>query len=164
MYDRWIALASAEAAPWNERAALAASWLNGVSSVLDLGCGTMILENYLQRNVEYIPSDLTSRDERTIICDYNNQSPPLTSAEAVTCLGLLEYLYDPIKLLVTLRPYKRLIISYCITDAPIPLEPRRSHGWVNDLDRAAVESLLRQAGWVIERSAMVDNVHCDIPQ
>ena len=159
VHERWEALGDSESSGWNARAALAAEWLSSHKSILDLGCGTMILEKYLDKNNKYIPSDVVKRDSRTIVIDYNLDTPPITPATGVACLGVIEYLYSPTLMLKKLSEnYKACAISYCITDAPQPLEPRRAHAWVNDFSHSEFEDLVLTSGWLIGRSQPIDNV------
>jgi hypothetical protein len=156
--ERWTALGKPETDNWDGRASLAAEWLATETSVLDLGCGTMNLERYLPGS-RYYPSDVVARDDRTIVADYNVQSPPKTDARAVACLGLLEYLYDPLSFMHALSAqYPLCVVSYCMTDAPKPLEPRRSHGWVNDFDRPGIETIFEMAEWDVDAFRMVDDI------
>lgn len=145
---RWRALTDAEAHGWRSRAAIAASMLGKVQSVLDLGCGTMALREFLDPGVIYIPSDIVSRCPGTIVCDYNKEEPPHVEVEAVACLGLLEYLFEPGALLHALKQ-PRAVVSYCPCDAPSPMQGRRSHGWVNDYSTETMCALFGQAGWNI---------------
>lgn len=157
--ERWSALAAPEAEGWNPRAAMAAAWLADQPGVLDLGCGLMTLERHLRRDQSYAPSDVVRRDARTLVCDLNREPPPRVDAPAVACLGVLEYLHDPLSLLSALAQAHRVcVVSYCVTDAPAPLDARRAHAWVNDLDTRGVEALFTQAGWSIERTEMVDGL------
>ena len=149
--ERWNELGSAESEPWNQRAAAAAELLGPQSAVLDLGCGTMILERYLSHGTRYLPSDITARDDRTLVCDLNQAPPPVVAASALACLGVLEYLFDPLAVMTSLAEnYPAAVISYCNIDVAQPLEPRRAHAWVNDFDRAGLEILLKEAGWTID--------------
>lgn len=160
LHERWAALGNLEAAAWSERAAMAAEYLKGSSAIVDLGCGTMILERYLRREgIRYLPVDVCKRDDRTIVCDFNIDPVPATSAEAAACLGLLEYLYDVPAFMKALHGlYKTCVVSYCITDAPEPLQPRKSHAWVNDFDRVSMTAILEDAGWRVEWWQPVDKI------
>lgn len=152
--ERWNALEDAESEPWNTRAAAAAEWLSGETGLLDLGCGTMVLERHLAPHIAYWPSDVAARDDRTIVCDLNREPPPRLPASAVACLGVLEYLLDPLDVMRRLgQSYRTAVVSYCTTDSPAPLAPRRAHAWVNDYDRASIEKLFGDAGWAIDAFA-----------
>jgi hypothetical protein len=156
--ERWAALAPPEAASWDKRAAVAATWLADVDSVLDLGCGLMTLEGYLKPGITYYPSDVIPRDHRTLVYDYNEQLPLPVQPDAVACLGLLTYLFDPAGLLSAISIYSTAVISYCITDAPDAPYQRRANGWVNDFDRATMERMFAEAGWRIARTEMIDGM------
>ena len=157
--ERWEALGPDEAFGWNPRAAAAARLLADQTSVADLGCGTMLLEKYLDPTVRYLPIDIVSRDPQTIVCDFNKEVCPRTDAEAAAVLGLLEYLHFPEDFLANLADqYSVAVISYCIADAPKPLLPRRSHAWVNDYTSKQLEEVFKGAGWEIHQTEMVDEV------
>ncbi|NEU14308.1 hypothetical protein G3T14_19565 [Methylobacterium sp. BTF04] len=157
--ERWIALAAPEGEPWSARAALAAEILADELAVVDLGCGTMTLERYLSKTTAYHPVDVVARDTRTIVCDVNAEPPPSIDAQAVVCLGLLEYVLDPAHLMRELsQKYSVCVISYCISDAVKPLsEPRRAHAWFNDFTQNEVETLFTHTGWVIVHTQAIDN-------
>ncbi|WP_292051712.1 MULTISPECIES: hypothetical protein [unclassified Brevundimonas] len=152
--SRWEALADEEANPWTPRSARAARLLGPVTSLLDVGCGTMGLEKLVQAQT-YIPSDIVARDERTIVRDYNRDGPPPVAVEAVAVLGVLEYLLDPEAFMRDLNA-SRAVVTYCPIDAPHPLEPRRSHAWVSDMDHATVVGMFSRAGWTIVSEEALD--------
>ncbi len=156
---RWEALGTKEASSWSARAATATAWLSDQAGVLDLGCGTMSLERYLRPEQLYFPSDVVRRDDRTILCDLNQTSPPIVEVPAVACLGLLEYLRSPENLLKMLaRLYVRAVITYCVIDSPQPLEPRRAHAWVNDFNQRDLEKTIAASGWAIVRNEALDSI------
>jgi hypothetical protein len=115
--DRW---SNRESFPpqWAYRASLAAQMIAAHSRVLDIGAGAMDLEKVLPEGCEYQPSDLVSRDERTIVCDLNKgEFPQGAAADVVTVLGVLEYITEPLELLRKVRALNRpLVCSYSITD------------------------------------------------
>jgi hypothetical protein len=157
LIERWAALESDEAEPWSKRAALAAEFLQFADAVADLGCGTMALERCLRDGTRYVPIDVCRRDDRTIVCDLNVDPVPATGVEAAACLGLLEYLYAVPSFMREVRGlYPACVASYCVTDAPEPLLPRKSHAWVNDYDRASLTGTFESAGWRVERCEAVD--------
>jgi hypothetical protein len=157
--ERWTALARPEADAWEGRASRAGAWLEGHAAVVDLGCGTMLLERHLAPGVRYHPVDIVRRDQRTTVCDLNGAPAPSFDASAVACLGLLEYLFDPAAVLRQLAAaYTVCVISYCPTDAPSPLMPRRAHGWVNDYSKAGIEAVFLQAAWRVVACEALDGV------
>ena len=150
LVERWIALANIESSRWNRRAAMAATYLRGQSSVDDIGCGTMILRSHLQSSQKYLPLDVIPRDAFTVVCDLNNKMPPATGAKAAAMLGVIEYLHDPSSVLLHLsNQYEVLLVSYCFTDGPGAPANRREHGWVNDHRKGEIEELFRDSGWSI---------------
>ena len=157
--ERWSVLADPEANRWTLRAALAADWLVDKSGVADLGCGTMNLERHLSPDKAYVPIDVVARDARTIVCDFNQETPPPTSASAAACLGLLEYLHKPYDFMTILSgQYRLAVVSYSVTDAPEASRNRREHAWVNDFDTEGMEALFRETGWTITGCRWIDGV------
>ncbi|WP_176086423.1 glycosyltransferase [Martelella sp. HB161492] len=163
LVERWKMLGTANldkegTQPWSERSAKAADYLSEAKSVTDFGCGTMPLKQFLKSDQRYTPVDIVSRDAQTIVCDFNVDEPPVTGTEAAVCLGLLEYLHDPLAFLKFVSEHHRLVVlSYCTTDSPIPLEPRLAHAWVNALSQAEIEALFAEAGLQIVTSEQIDN-------
>lgn len=145
--QRWEDPRQLEAA-WNERARLACAFIGRGATVLDLGCGAMALEQFLPSGCRYVPCDLSSRDDRTIVCDFNaGEFPADVACDIVTVLGVLEYLFDPPAFLAKLRALNRpVVMSYWIADGAGPAD-RRSNGWVNDLTRSQLMQMLEAAGF-----------------
>ncbi|MBW9064489.1 hypothetical protein JNB71_14265 [Rhizobium herbae] len=134
-------------ASWSERAKIVAALVSPPSGVLDLGCGKMDLEKFLESGITYQPSDIVARDERTIVCDLNNGEIPDIDANVVTMLGVLEYIYEPAKLLEKLAArWSRLIATYCPADLDAGRD-RAAHGWLNALTSAALVSTAVAAGF-----------------
>lgn len=151
LIDRWASLSDDQVRGWEARAMQAAELLTLASGVADMGCGTMHLKRHLRPEQTYIPVDIVSRGEGSIVCDFNKQSPPLLDVPAMACLGVLEYLHDPAAFLrATAAHYDVAVISYAATDTEKPLKNRRSHGWVNDFSAADVEALFKASGWAVD--------------
>ena len=158
LLERWSALADREASSWNARASAAGEWLAGENGVLDMGCGTMALEQFID-DAQYFPCDICARDFRTIVCDLNKHPVPIVQATAVASLGLLEYVHDPRDLMRSLcRLYETAVVSYCTADAPVPLVPRKAHAWVNDFTCSEIEELFLDTGWAIADFRQLDDV------
>jgi len=158
--ERWSNPAQLEAA-WDKRAEIAAQFIPAGARVLDIGCGRMALERFLPLGCHYQPCDIVSRDERTLVCNLNQEAPPaaaLAECDRVTMLGVLEYLYDPAKTLQLLaRSGKPLLLSYCATDLGTGLD-RRGLGWVNDFSIADLKRLFTDAGFNIRRAERIDGI------
>jgi hypothetical protein len=119
--------------------------------VLDLGCGKMHVEKYLHPSCGYIPADLVQRDYRTLYCDLNKGIIPdnIKETDIVLMLGVMEYVYNPIRVLQELsRHGKRVIISYCDTDTSNLKDTvaRSRLGWVNAYSKSDLRSLFDQSG------------------
>lgn len=154
MVARWVPLAEENTTSWLTRTARAALVLNdaGVDGVLDLGCGTMALERMLTPGVKYVPCDVVARDGRTILCDLNREPPPRVPVQAVACLGLVSYLFNPAAVLAQLAwSYRVALVSYATADLTPDAQERRSNGWFNDYTKADLESCFTENGWVIDK-------------
>lgn len=156
--DRWSRRESF-APQWAYRASLAAQMIPAYSSVLDIGAGAMDLEKVLPAGCRYQPCDLVSHDERTIVCDLNKgEFPHGVQADTVTMLGVLEYIREPLELLRKIRALDRpLVCSYSITDRRPDLD-RAAQGWINNFDFAALQRLMKQAGFVLQHRQTIDNL------
>jgi tetratricopeptide (TPR) repeat protein len=147
---------------WDGRASCVADYIPSGAVVLDLGCGRMALERFLPANCRYVPCDLVQRDKRTIVCEFNTGSYPdeqAATADIVTLLGVLEYIFDPLTFLQHLRQWQRpVIMTYCATNAIIDRNQRRNLGWVNSFSFDELVSQIEQAGFSIQRADQIDNV------
>jgi hypothetical protein len=153
--EHWAALNS----KWEKRTMMAAEWLRGRRSVVDIGCGLMALETLLPKTVNYIPMDVAPRDHRTIIIDLNNEPIPMVECDAATLLGVLEYTEDPGDILRQLRGFPVSVLSYnhiSLNDLlwKVGLRPKRVT-WRNRLTRHAFRKLIRSSGLVILRERAV---------
>ena len=145
--QRWEDPAQLEAA-WDQRAARAAAYIPRGAAVLDLGCGAMALERFLPMGCRYQPCDLTARDARTLVCDFNaGEFPANAACDLVTVLGVLEYLHDAPAFLAKVRALNRpVVMSYCLAGDRGPTD-RRALGWVNDFTRDQLSHLMTAAGF-----------------
>lgn len=146
---RWSDPAQLEAG-WDRRAAMAADLIPLGSHVLDLGCGAMGLERHLPPGCRYTPCDLVRRDERTIVCDFNQlELPPAGGATLVTLLGVLEYIYEWKEFLKRLCEYRLpVVLSYCPADLTGPMD-RAAAGWVNHATREELAAAFAEAGFAV---------------
>jgi hypothetical protein len=144
---RWEDARQLETA-WDRRAELAARYVPLGARVLDLGCGAMALEQFLPEGCVYIPCDLTARDPRTVVCDFNaGEFPDTADCEVITALGVLEYMADPTAFLLRLRQAgRKVVLSYNVAGGRGPAD-RRAQGWLNDLTRDQLVNLLQRIGF-----------------
>lgn len=154
--ERW-SKAESFAPKWAFRANLAAQMIPAYSRVLDIGAGAMDLERALPEGCEYVPCDLVRRDARTLVCDLNRgEFPQGVAPDAVTLLGVLEYVAEPLELLRKLRALNcPLVCSYSITDRRPGLD-RAAEGWINSFDFATLQAMMQEAGFQLLRRQMVD--------
>lgn len=155
--ERWSNSANLEAS-WNARAKLAADFIPAGATVLDLGCGAMALETFLPPGCRYIPCDLVARDERTIVCNFNEQPiPSVPDTTHITFLGVLEYIHDWRGFLGQLRAKGvPVIFSYCPADFTTHLD-RASLGWVNHLSVNELSAGLNEAAFSVQSSMRPDS-------
>jgi hypothetical protein len=156
---RWQVLDREHTGGWTRRAVEAARMLEQCQSVVDLGCGGMLLEKYLPSGITYVPVDVWPRDARTIVVDLNTQAlPDNLKADAVAGLGLLEYLFDVPGLVraCSLR-YPTAVFTYNITDAAGALSNRLENAWVNSFSRSELEQILTANGYEIAAARLFDD-------
>lgn len=146
---------------WERRSEIAAQYIRAGSRVLDLGCGAMTLERHLPYGCSYMPCDVVARDQRTRVCNLNENEFPedlISDADIVTMLGVVEYVFDPAELFRRLREYRRpLLVSYCANDNDLAV-PREDLGWVNDLSLEQFRGLLNAAGFNVVRCDRIDSL------
>jgi len=122
---------------WRQRISLMARYIVPGRSVLDLGCGRMWLEEFIGRDMLYLPVDRVRRDERTLICDFNRAEFPDVFADVGFVSGCLEYIRNPDRFVCDIINHcNRCIISYCTLERWPNLRIRKHSMWVNHLHRA----------------------------
>ncbi len=152
----WAALNPDITDSWSWRAKIAAEWLADAKSVVDLGCGNMELEKYLRRDQKYIPIDIVPRDERTIVLDLNKDDLPQVAADGCALLGVLEYMLDLSGFLTKLRArFPRVVTSFVHREDGDTEDSRLAMGWINHLDQPSIRRAFEEAGYSIERDAVV---------
>jgi len=147
---------------WRPRSMRAAHFVPQGATLLDIGCGKMMIENHLPEACRYIPVDIVARDERTLVCDLNKQEyPPLNGVTHISILGVLEYLNDPKAFWDWLsQSHARIILSYVTFVPAFPAHRRRTMGWINDFTHDEIIALAQKAGFqlVSEEKIPPDNV------
>ena len=154
---RW-GMMSASAPPlWQARAIIAAELLRDARCIVDLGCGGMILEQYLTPGQRYVPVDLVARDDRTIVLDIETDELPAVDADACALLGVLPYLFDPRAVLDKARAcFGRAVVSYNVRPE---MKERLGNGWVNHFDYDGILRLMHAAGFTVLQERLVDMSH-----
>lgn len=147
--DRWAHSQNLKA-NWSSRAEVVAGLIDPGLRVLDIGCGAMDLERALPDRCQYIPADIVTRDDRTIIVDLNTERLPDVQADVVTLLGVLEYIHEPEALLRALAErFPRVVMTYNPSDLDIGRD-RQIHGWFNSLTTASLVATAARAGYRLE--------------
>jgi hypothetical protein len=146
--ERWENAASYERF-WSDRSAAAAKLCRPGQWVCDIGCGMQRLRALLPPSCMYLPADLRPWNNAVEVCDLNAGLLPerhLARCNVVTLLGVIEYIFDPARLLIGLgRRAETVVLSYNCTE--LADVDRAGFGWVNALTSEAVVDLLRQAGF-----------------
>jgi hypothetical protein len=156
---RWTATEAPERG-WLLRAKCAAERIPKGARVLDLGCGTMQLEQHLPAGCIYIPCDLAARDHRTRVCDFNKGELPaeIEAADRLAALGVFEYIYDVPRFLRSLASTGvTTVATYCPTDYSAHLD-RGALGWVNTYSAAEIRALFIAAGFRNESEERIDGL------
>ncbi|MFC3691736.1 hypothetical protein [Chenggangzhangella methanolivorans] len=177
LIERWSGASGLPEENWAPRAELAAKFLKNAKIVVDFGASAMTLERFLAPDVQYIPVDCVRLDlvieakafdspeekaaklaeiapfdySRVHVVDFNADPLPDFGADTGAALGVLEYIYDPLPLLKSMRAQlKHLVLSYNLRTGKCVLEHRERHGWVSHLTRAEIEKMIADAGFIVD--------------
>jgi hypothetical protein len=157
---RWSNPDSLEAS-WNSRAQIVAQYIPDGARVLDIGCGKMVLEQFLPLHCAYQPCDLVARDERTIICDLNKMEFPvdaISRADIITLLGVIEYVIDLPALFSQLHASgRRVVVTYHTTNMTVGLN-RNALGWLNNLSNNEIAKLFVDAGFSVTNMEKLSDI------
>jgi len=136
---------------WEERTQIMAQWIPDGTSVMEFGCGNMVIKQYLPDNCQYTASDIVKRDENTIVLDLNQKSlPKLARHDIFLFSGVIEYVYDIERLIqVSSQVCNLFIASYvpCDIKNVSTIAERRSEGWVNNYSKSEFIELMRDNGF-----------------
>lgn len=139
---------------WEMRTRVAAGMIAPSSRVLDLGCGAMALRDHLPPGCTYIAADLVKRSKDTHLIELNKGIWPAVSADCVTALGLLEYIYDVRSFMAGVRVCGPiLILTYHIRADPsiAAAEARIKMGWLSDFSQSDIVRAVEQASGEVVR-------------
>jgi len=144
---------------WKDRIAYMAKFINQGSSVMDLGCGKMWLNDYIPANSKYIPVDYCIRSPQTIIANFNKNEFPLVYADVLFISGCLEYLISPDWFFeqVSKKAIHRIILSYCTLEIYHDLKKRKKQMWKNNLTTDYIESAFQSYGFSIVHKSIFNN-------
>ncbi|HTH93044.1 MAG TPA: oligosaccharide flippase family protein [Candidatus Paceibacterota bacterium] len=136
---------------WSDRIGQMAQYIPAGASILDLGCGKMLLQQYLELNHTYYPVDYKDRGEGTIVCNFNRHHFPDRYADIAFVSGVLEYVENvPVFIADIAKHTNQCILSYCLIEDFPNISFRRKQAWVNAFSRDDIISLFSQAGFVIK--------------
>ena len=150
---RWASAASLQD-DWDARTALMASLVSPGMAVLEFGAGKEHLRLCLPRDCEYQPCDIVARSPATLVCDLNHAFPTLDKKwDVILFSGVLEYIHDVPHVLSKVRAHgDSCILSYAVTDHLECMTTRMRSGWVNHFSSAAIETMIRDAQFVIHET------------
>jgi hypothetical protein len=161
MVERWSRLTRRQSRSWEHRAEKSARLLRGCDSVVDIGCGRMLLEKHLEPPTRYVPVDVVRRDQRTIVVDLNDPSewPEAVSGDAAAVLGVVEYIHDLERFIGRLSSrFDRAVVSYSVSDLSGLPRVRLANGWTNSFSRAELEKTFSVHGWSVIDAFRIDSV------
>lgn len=128
---------------WKERAAKAATLVPNGAFVLEVGCGVGALRRLLEQRCRYVGADLEPLDESTYGVDLDKDPLPHRRYDCIVMLGVLEYLYRPLDVLVKLtQAADLLVLSYCCATGAGVASARSARGWCNAFSEAELVQFL----------------------
>ena len=153
--DRW-SMPENLMTSWAERARVAADLVPAGSRLLDIGCGAMDLERFLDASVTYVPADIVMHDDRTLLCDLNAGELPQTPADVISLLGVVEYVHNVPALFAALRGTgAKVIVSYNPVELADPGCDRRAEGWFNDFTSSQLCAMAAEAGFRVVETVTI---------
>lgn len=144
---------------WKERVKLMSQFITSGSSVMDLGCGKMWLNEYLKQEITYIPVDYCKRSADTIVADFNKKQFPSVYVDNIFISGCLEYLNNPEWFIKKTAEYSRhkIILSYCILETHPKMDERKALNWKNHLKADYIIKQFQLSSFRLEHRTIHDN-------
>lgn len=137
---------------WKNRIKQMTQYISPNSIVLDLGCGQMWTNEFLPINCKYIAVDYIKRDEKSIVCDFNQHQFTDINADIAFVSGCFEYVVDYNWFVNKIATYcNACVISYCTLEAFPNLQERKGLTWVNHLTKAEFINLFLNANFTLEK-------------
>jgi len=159
---RWVDAAAYD--NWDERTRLIAGLIPPGSGVIEFGAGRRQLEQYLDPSCSYVPSDLVSRGEGTIVLDLNSRPlPNLGRRFDVSVLaGVLEYIQRLPSFAIWLASISDTVIASYTPARSRPRSlgrlreryARAGAGWVNSYSEQELLEIFANAG--LQAAEIVD--------
>ena len=117
-------------------------------SVMDLGCGTQKLKNFIRSDIDYIGVDYTERDKSTVVCDFNKKEFPAYRVDTIFVSGCLEYIEDVEWFVEKISEHtkKELVLSYCPLEYVSDIRERRKIGWKNHMSMTQLNKVMQEVG------------------
>lgn len=138
---------------WGHRSEVVSHLINEGEVILDIGCGTMYLEKCLPLSCKYIPCDIVKRDSRTYVLDFNkDELPNIEGITTITLLGVVEYMIDVKKFLISCKKYNaRIMMSYTIVEYA-----HRDLRWFNCYSKQDLYEIFHEAGYELKMERWID--------
>ncbi len=144
-----------ERADFNQRAKMMAQLIpDDVRSVMDLGCGSAFLKNYISSDIQYYGLDYCERDSDTIVCDLNKEPLPDINVDMYYMAGLVYYIDDMEHFIAQMTNAKYILFDYGGTERYLRLDGVPEDPLINarnnfiEIDKLFV--ILRRNGFVFE--------------
>jgi len=142
---------------WGESAAIAARFVRPHTRVLDVGCGRMLLRNYLPPDCHYVPADLIGWSPEVTVVDLDRGEFPRGNFDYIVALGVLEYTLNPARILRQARANGfHLIVSFCHPEPNADLAWRRKRRWINDFPAEELLLHLAESGWAVAQDITIN--------
>ena len=100
-FSRWKDIENIWGTKNPERAELIGSHINRLasnlnsSSLLDIGCGSMSLKDFLDPQISYFPADIHKRSPDCALIDINEDKYPKGAYDFICAIGVIEYFKFP---------------------------------------------------------------------
>lgn len=126
-------------------------------SVMDCGAGSMSLKGMIKPDAKYYPIDNTSRNEETIVCDFNAGCFPNIHTDIAFLCGILEYIIDPEGFIGELASHcTSVYLSYNTLDKFPDIKTRLLKGWKNHLLVGDIIKLFHENDFEVKRHLYTD--------
>ncbi len=135
-YKRWEIAKSTWGSQHPARARFVGSIIDSLSpsidvkTLLDLGCGDLILSRHISNQLKYTPADIYKRSGDCIVLDLNKNEYPTNFYGVIAAIGVIEYINDVEGLFSSLSAKCEVLVC---TYSPSEGNPGRNSNWHNHM-------------------------------
>ena len=135
-YKRWKIAKSTWGSQHPARARFVGSIIDALSpsvstkTLLDLGCGDLILSRHLSGKLKYTPADIYKRSDDCIVLDLNKNEYPASFYGVIAAIGVIEYVNDVEGFFASLSAKCEALVC---TYSPSEGNPGRHAHWHNNM-------------------------------